>query len=74
MVIAVPMVANASEDSISNTQIGDTTVIPRDELEDTGGTEHGPTYRCPRCGYSVVSEYCDCPDCGWAGMCQEEFQ
>lgn len=55
------------------TEITTTTVVPRDELEKTGETEYGPAYRCPRCGYDHITEYCDCPECGWAGMCQEEF-
>jgi lipopolysaccharide biosynthesis regulator YciM len=48
-------------------------VVPRADLTQTGETDHGPVYECPRCGYRHVSEYCDCPFCGWAGMCQEEW-
>lgn len=51
--------------------IGDCEIIAREDLEKTCETEYGPNYRCPRCGYDLVTEYCDCPDCGWAGMCQE---
>lgn len=52
-------------------RIGDAEVVPRDDLEQTGETEFGPTFRCPRCGYDWITEDCDCPECGWAGMCQE---
>lgn len=54
--------------------IEDTTVVPREGLEKTGHDLHGPYYRCPRCDHEYINEYCDCPDCGWAGMCQEEFE
>jgi len=47
-------------------------VVPRTDLTQTGETDYGPVYECPRCGYQHVSEYCDCPFCGWAGMCQGE--
>lgn len=65
---------NATNDASDDAQITDRTILPRAELEQTGETGHGPTYRCPRCGFGSVSEYCDCPECGWAGMCQEGFQ
>lgn len=51
-------------------RIGDTTIIPRSHLEQTARDEYGARYRCPRCGYDYVTEYCDCPECLWAGMCQ----
>lgn len=54
--------------------IADTEIIPRDELEQTGETAHGPTYQCPRCEYESVTEDCDCPECGWAGMCQKGWR
>jgi len=56
---------------VGDTDLGDTEIVPREELERTGETWHGPTYRCPRCGYKWVTEDCDCPECYWAGMCQE---
>lgn len=63
---------NSSESPYSDEySVEDTEIIPREELEETADSEHGPTYRCPRCGYEFVTEYCDCPDCGWAGMCQK---
>lgn len=55
-------------------RIGDREVISRENLEHTADTEHGPTYRCPRCGYEWVHEYFDCPECLWAGMCQEGWE
>jgi lipopolysaccharide biosynthesis regulator YciM len=55
-------------------RIRDTEIISRNQLEKTGENEHGPTYRCPRCGFKFVTEYCDCPECLWAGMCQEGFE
>jgi lipopolysaccharide biosynthesis regulator YciM len=57
-------------DADGNNRIGDTTIIPRSELEQTAKDEYGFRYRCPRCGYDYVTEYCDCPECLWAGMCQ----
>ena len=52
--------------------VGDTEVVPRKQLKQVGENEYGPVYECPRCGFPI-SDYCDCPECGWAGMCQEEF-
>jgi len=63
----------SGQSSDDTERIGDIEVIPRNELEKTGKTEYGPTYRCPRCGYEWITEYCDCPDCAWAGMCQEDW-
>jgi len=61
-----------SDESLDGTErISDTEIIPRDKLEQTGENEHGPSYRCPRCGFGFVTEHCDCPECLWAGMCQE---
>ena len=61
-----------SDESLNGTErISDTEIIPRDKLEQTGENEHGPSYRCPRCGFGWVTEHCDCPECLWAGMCQE---
>lgn len=54
--------------------IGKTEIVSREVLEQTGTNEFGPTYRCPRCDYPSISEYCDCPECGWAGMCQEGWE
>lgn len=54
-------------------QIGDAEVVPRTQLQQTGETDHGLTYQCPRCGYEWITEFCDCPECGWAGMCQPGF-
>lgn len=54
--------------------IHDTEIIPREHLEETGEIEDRgedtPVYSCPRCPFKHVSEHCDCPECGWAGMCQ----
>lgn len=57
------------------TQLGDCEIVPREDLEQTDDDdEYGLYYRCPRCGYEFVAEYCDCPECLWAGMCQEGFE
>lgn len=58
----------------TKSELGRTTIVPRSDLEHTADTEHGPTYRCPNCGYDYVHEYCDCPECLWAGMCQEGWE
>ena len=58
-------------DLTDQNDIGDTEVIPREQLEKTADSEHGPCYRCPRCGFPYVTEHCDCPECLWAGMCQK---
>jgi len=58
------------QDGGINQAVGDTTIIPRSELEETAEDEYGKRYRCPRCGYDYVTEYCDCPECLWSGMCQ----
>lgn len=65
--------ATPEERAAARARLGDREVVPRGQLTQTGATEHGPTYQCPRCEYAHVSEYCDCPECGWAGMCQPEF-
>ena len=52
-------------------RLGDTEIVPREELEQTGDIEGVPVYACPRCDYQWITEDCDCPECGWAGMCQE---
>jgi len=54
-------------------RIEDTEIVPREELEQTGNIEGVPVYACPRCDYQRITEDCDCPDCGWAGMCQEDW-
>ena len=61
-------------DLTDQNDIGDAEVIPREELEKTAEDEDGPHYRCPRCEYPYVNEYCDCPACLWAGMCQEKWE
>lgn len=58
-------------DTNDTDRIDDTEIVSRDGLKRTGETEYGPTYRCPRCGHDWVTEHCDCPECLWAGMCQE---
>lgn len=64
-----PEVIEMSEDGTE--RIGDSEIVPRDELEQTGDIEGVPVYHCPRCDYQRITEDCDCPECGWAGMCQE---
>jgi rubrerythrin len=59
---------DSSEDSY---RIGDAEIVPRNQLEQTGDIEGVPVYACPRCDYQWITEDCDCPDCLWAGMCQE---
>jgi len=65
--------SSSSTESDVDQSIGKTEVFQPDELTQNGQNEYGPIYECPRCPYDFVSEYCDCPLCGWAGMCQEEF-
>lgn len=63
---------NAADVIALRARLGIREVVPREYLELVEDADHGKVYECPRC-YSRVTEYCDCPTCGWAGMCQPEF-